>query len=55
MKYLEALPDEFDRKTYCELATSMGLNPKSIERTIKKWCEEGRLENVAYGKYRKFK
>lgn len=55
LKYLEALPDEFDRKTYCELATTMGLNPKSIERTIKKWCEEGRLENVAYGKYRKRK
>ena len=53
LKYLEALPDEFDRKTYCELETTMGLNPKSIERTIKKWCEEGRLENVAYGKYRK--
>lgn len=53
LKYLESLPDEFDRKTYCELATTMGLNPKSIERTIKKWCEEGRLENVAYGKYRK--
>ncbi len=55
LKYLEALPGEFDRKTYCELATAMGLNPKSIERTIKKWCEEGRLENVAYGKYRKLK
>lgn len=55
LKYLEALPDEFDRKTYCELATTMGLNPKSIERTIKKWCEEGRLENVAYGKYKKLK
>ena len=53
LKYLEALPEEFDRKTYCELATAMGLNPKSIERTIKKWCEEGRLENIAYGKYRK--
>ncbi len=55
MKYLEALPDEFDRKTYCELAASMGLNPKSIERNIKKWCEEGQLENIAYGKYRKLK
>lgn len=55
LKYLEVLPDEFDRKTYCELATTMGLNPKSIERTIKKWCEEGQLENVAYGKYRKLK
>lgn len=55
LKHLEALPDEFDRKTYCELAITMGLNPKSIERTIKKWCEEGRLENVAYVKYRKRK
>lgn len=55
LKYLEALPDEFDRKTYCELAITMELNPKSIERTIKKWCEEGRLENVAYVKYRKRK
>lgn len=55
LKYLEALPDEFDRKTYCELAITMGLNPKSIERTIKKLYEEDRLENVAYVKYRKRK
>ena len=50
-KFFEALPDEFDRKTYADLATQMGLNPKSIDRTIRKWCEEGRLENIAHGKY----
>ncbi len=50
-KFLEALPDEFDRKTYTDLATHMGLNPKSMDRVIRKWCDDGKLENVTHGKY----
>ncbi len=52
-KFFEALPEEFDRQAYIELATRMGLNPSSIDRTIRKWCNEGKLNNPGYGKYRK--
>ena len=51
--FLERLPAEFDRKTYAQLAEEVGLNAKSIDRTIRKWCEEGILENVAHGRYKK--
>ena len=50
-KFFEALPNDFDRKTYTELATQMGLNPKSMDRVIRKWCDDGKLENVTHGKY----
>ena len=53
LKFFEALPDDFDRKTYTELATQMGLNPKSMDRVIRKWCDDGKLENVTHGKYSK--
>ena len=53
LKFFEALPDDFDRKTYTELATQMGLNPKSMDRVIRKWCDEGKLENITHGKYAK--
>ena len=53
LKFFEALPDEFDRKAYTELATQMGLNPKSMDRVIRKWCDEGKLENITHGKYAK--
>ena len=53
LKFFESLPDEFDRKAYTELATQMGLNPKSMDRVIRKWCDEGKLENITHGKYAK--
>ena len=53
LKFFEALPDEFDRKAYTELATQMGLNPKSMDRVIRKWCDDGKLENITHGKYAK--
>ena len=53
LKFFDALPDDFDRKTYTELATQMGLNPKSMDRVIRKWCDDGKLENVTHGKYAK--
>ena len=53
LKFFEDLPDEFDRKAYTELATQMGLNPKSMDRVIRKWCDEGKLENITHGKYAK--
>ena len=54
-EFWDKLPDEFDRKAYSQLAESLGLNPKSIDRTVRKWCDEGKLENVAHGRYAKVK
>ncbi len=52
-QFLEALPPEFDRQTYTELATSLGVNPRTADRIIRRWCDTGQLENVSHGKYRK--
>lgn len=49
----EALPAEFDRQSYTEIATTLGINPRTADRIIRRWCDTGQLENVAHGKYRK--
>lgn len=54
-EFYDSLPEKFDRKLYSQLAERLGLNPKSIDRTVRKWCENGKLENVAHGKYAKSK
>jgi hypothetical protein len=51
--FFDNLPKEFDRKEYQRVATLVGLNPSSVDRNIRKWVEEGKLENVSHGKYRK--
>lgn len=33
-RFFDSLPDTFDRKTYSDVAISVGLNPRSIDRTI---------------------
>lgn len=52
-RFYDALPDTFDRKTYSDVAVSLGLNPRSVDRTISQWCDEGRLERTAHGQYAK--
>ena len=52
-EFWDKLPAEFDRKTYSQIAESLGLNPKSLDRTVRKWCDEGKLENTAHGQYAK--
>ena len=45
-----ALPDNFDRKTYLATAVQVGLNQDSVDRLVRKWCEEGKPENTSHGK-----
>ncbi len=52
-QFLEALPPEFDRQAYTETATALGINPRTADRIIRRWCDTGQLENVSHGKYRK--
>ena len=54
-RFYDSLPDTFDRKTYSDVAVSLGLNPRSMDRTISQWCDEGRLERTAHGQYAKVK
>lgn len=51
--FFAALPQDFDRKTYQNTATQVGLNPSTSDRLIRKWCEERKLENTSHGKYHK--
>lgn len=50
---LESLPQEFDRATAARIADTLSLNPKSLDRIIKRWCEDGTLIKVSHGNYRK--
>ncbi len=52
-QFLEALPSEFDRQTYTELATALGINPRTADRIIRRRCDSGQIANVSHGKYRK--
>lgn len=51
--FYDALPSEFDRKQYSEIATRIGLNPRTVDRTIHTWCDEGKLVKVSHGEYKK--
>ncbi len=52
-QFWDSLPAEFDRKEYSRIADTLGLNSKSLDRTVRKWCDEGKLENISHGRYRK--
>ena len=51
--FLDALPDEFDRQTFIDISSRLGMPLSTAERNIKKWTEEGLLERQDLGKYRK--
>lgn len=51
--FWEKLPDEFDRKTFVDVSAGLGIPLSTAERSVKKWCEEGLVERVDQGKYRK--
>ena len=51
--FLDALPDEFDRKTFIEVSSRIGIPLSTAERNIKKWTEEGLLQRLDLGRYKK--
>ena len=51
--FLDALPDEFDRQTFIDISSRLGMPLSTAERNIKKWTEEGLLIRQDLGKYRK--
>lgn len=51
--FFDKLPNEFDRKQFVEIAGGLGIPLSTAERSVKKWCEEGLVERVDQGKYRK--
>jgi len=53
--FLDALPDEFDRQAFIEISSRLGMPLSTAERIIKKWTEEGLLERMDLGRYRKQK
>ena len=51
--FLDALPDEFDRQTFIEISSRLGMPLSTAERNIKKWTEEGLLQRLDLGRYKK--
>lgn len=53
-KFLDALPENFGRPEYIEAAKSLGINPRTAEGYISKFClKKGTIERISYGKYHK--
>ena len=53
--FLDALPDEFDRQTFIEISSRLGMPLSTAERNIKKWTDEGLLIRQDMGHYKKRK
>lgn len=53
--FLDTLPDEFDRKTFIDISSKLGMPLSTAERNIKKWIEEGFLKRMDFGQYKKCK
>ena len=51
--FLDSLPDEFDRQTFIDISSRLGMPLSTAERNIKKWTEEGLLIRQDLGKYSK--
>ena len=51
--FLDALPDEFDRQTFIDISSRLGMPLSTAERIIKKWTDEGLLIRQDLGHYKK--
>ena len=52
-RFLDALPDTFDRPTYIEVAASLNITDKTAERYIREFCTSGQLDHPSNGQYLK--
>lgn len=51
--FLDTLPDEFDRQTFIDISSRLGMPLSTAERNIKKWTDEGLLIRQDLGHYKK--
>jgi hypothetical protein len=52
-RLLQALPQEFDRKKYLEMAKTINIPDKTAEKQIERYLNANLIERIAHGVYRK--
>jgi len=52
-RLFHALPQEFDRKKYLEMAKSLNIPDKTAEKQIERYLKDNLIERIAHGSYRK--
>ena len=52
-RLFHALPQEFDRRKYLEIAQSMNIPAKTAEKQIERYLKDNLIERIAHGIYRK--
>ncbi|MDR1631675.1 MAG: DUF3987 domain-containing protein [Dysgonamonadaceae bacterium] len=52
-RLLQALPPEFDRKKYLEIAKTLNIPDKTAEKQIEKYLQSHLIERITHGNYRK--
>ena len=51
--FFEHLPSEFDRQTFLAVAQQLQISVRSAERYIQRYCKDGFLNHLDFGKYAK--
>jgi hypothetical protein len=52
-RLLQALPPEFDRKKYLEVAKTLDIPDKTAEKQVEKYLQSNFIKRIAHGVYRK--
>ena len=52
-KFLNALPDEFDRSTFKEVAKSTGINERTAERYVRQFCDNKLINHEKQNHYKR--
>jgi replicative superfamily II helicase len=55
INFLNALPEEFDRKVYMEKASEMYISRASADRYIRQLVQHKKITKIKYNKYEKSK
>ena len=51
--FFEHLPSEFDRQTFLAVAQQLQISVRSAERYIQRYCKDGFLNHLDFGRYAK--
>ncbi|WP_167604960.1 DUF3987 domain-containing protein [Maribellus sediminis] len=52
-RFYNALPEEFDFQTYSEIAEKIGLNPKTVQKYVREFCNKGLVQKIGHNQYKK--
>ena len=53
LNFLNALPDEFDRKSFISIASDLYINSRTADRYVKQFTKLKKVTKIKYNRYEK--